>query len=165
MLNISNLSMLIALGTLVVSFYNAFQVHDLNIQFHKKSKVYDKKFEVLLELENLSTMNYVCLKKILSIFSYFPDAKKSKYIDDFSSFIDEFHLKVRLNKKLLINTNIEDELLKTSGEALVNILLFISGNKEDISQRQFLLNLNKNIQDMDIICDKLLTKYHNLKNN
>jgi hypothetical protein len=160
-----DLSLIISFGTLLVTFFNVYQVYSLNIEFHKKSKVYDKKFEVLIELEELCIMHYVRLNDLLFLLSNYPQIEHNKHIDQYSGVMNAYKLKVRINKKMLKDTIIEDKLHKASGEALIDIMLYISGNFEDNEKNNFSKTLYNKVEKINVICEDLLTKYHNLKNS
>lgn len=158
-----DLTLIISFLTLAASFFNTYQVNELKIKFHSQSRIFDLKFEKLIELEKQCTMHHVNLNKLLSMISCLPNIKHRKEIDDLTNTIYDYHLNVSINKKLLKDTKLEDALHKTSVEALVSIFMYISGNKEGIEKQQFLSNIYINLEEIEIHCCKLMTKYHNLK--
>ena len=104
-----DLSLIISFGTLLVTFFNVYQVYNLNIEFHKKSKVYDKKFEVISQLEELLVL---CKIDITSIIKYymFADEKPQKTSGKLSDIVNKFKTAEKENKNVDVNNNTDKSM-------------------------------------------------------
>jgi hypothetical protein len=157
-----DLSMFIGIGTLVVTFINVFQVHKLKIEFYKKSKVYDKKFEVISHLEELLVLCKIDITSIINYYS-FTDEKPQKMIEEYGKNSVGFMKIAEINKKLLNGIKTETLLYKIHATCIMDVIFYSEKNNKILTKKDFIKELDKSFKEISILTDELLEKYHSMK--